>query len=126
MLEQEIKSLLSDSFTALLSTSDHDIDAFVKSTHSANSARTAQRILIPPAAIITLKAIRFELEDRERCGALPQLATLQALTAVQINYMRIQKTKSAQDQVLFSAISKLPAVVVPKLTASNYEHHRRQ
>ena len=87
-----------DSFTALLSTSDAEIDSFVKNIHSSNSARTTQtRILIPPSAVIALKAIRFELEDRQRCDALPDAATLQALNAVQMNYLRIQRTKSVQD-----------------------------
>ena len=47
-------------FTALLSTSEKEIDNFVKSTHSSNSARAANsRILIPTTAVITLKAIFF-------------------------------------------------------------------
>ena len=54
-----------DTFDALLSTSEAEIDNFVKNTHASNSARVAaQRILIPSAAVITLKALRFELIDR--------------------------------------------------------------
>ena len=111
-----------DTFEALLSTSEEEIDNFVKNTHAANSARaTANKILIPTAAAITLKAVRFELIDREKCGTLPDLAALQGLDAVSINLMRVQRTKSVQDKVSFAALSKLPEIVVPKLTATNYE-----
>ena len=75
-----------DTFEALLSTSEAEIDHFVKNTHASNSARaTAQRILIPTAAVITLKALRFELGDREKCGTLPDLAALQAIDADMIS-----------------------------------------
>ena len=111
-----------DSFTAVLSTSDNEIDSFVKNIHSSNSARNAvARILIPPSTVIALKAIRFELQDRQRCGALPNEITLRALDTVQMNYLRVQRTKSVQDQAMFSALSKLPDIVVPKLTSTNYE-----
>ena len=43
-----------------------------------------------------LKALRFEIEGRARCGALLVLATLQALDAVQLNYMRVQKKSPLQ------------------------------
>ena len=38
-----------------------------------------------------------------------------------ISVMRTQRTKSVEDKVTFAALSKLPEVVVPKLTATNYE-----
>ena len=111
-----------NTFEALLSTSEAEIDNFVKNTHASNSARAAaQRILIPTAAVITLKALRFELCDREKCGTLPDLAALQAIDAGMISVMRTQRTKSVEDKVTFAALSKLPEVVVPKLTATNYE-----
>ena len=88
-----------DTFDALLSTSEDEIDNFVKNTHAANSARAAaQRILIPSAAVITLKALRFELIDREKCGALPDLATLWAMDAANLSLMQVQHTKSVTDK----------------------------
>ena len=69
-------------FTALLGTSEREIDNFVKSTHSSNSARAANsRILIPTTAVITLKAILFELKDRQMCDALSTMAMLTAIDA---------------------------------------------
>ena len=111
-----------NTFEDLLSTSEEEIDNFVKNTHAANSARAAaQRILIPTASIVTLKALRFELIDREKCGVLPNQATLQGMNAANLNLMRIQRTRSMQDKASFSALSKLPEIAVPKLTATNYE-----
>ena len=61
-----------DTFDALLSTSEEEINNFVKNSHASNSGRAAaQRICIPSAAVIVLKALRFELVDREKCGSLP-------------------------------------------------------
>ena len=52
-------------FTALLTTSDADIGDFVKIPHAKNSARpTNGTILIPTSAIVALKDLLFELEDR--------------------------------------------------------------
>ena len=48
----------------LLSVRESQLENFVKSTHSANSASTAQQgIFIPLGAIKVLKAIHFELES---------------------------------------------------------------
>ena len=110
---------LADTFAALLSTTDDEIDAFVKSTHSANSARNNNsKILIPVATVLSLKAILFELKDREKCNALPNHATLQGLNVQQVTLMRAQRTLaiSEADREL-----RLPQMEVPKLTASNYE-----
>ena len=35
--------------------------------------------------------------------------------------MRVQQTKSVTDKPNFAALSKLPEITVPKLTADNYE-----
>ena len=103
-----------DTFDALLlSTSEEEINNFVKNTHASNSARAAaQRILIPSAAVIVLKALRFELVDREKCRSLPDLAGLQGLDAASISIMRDQRTKSVEKKASFDALSKLPEVVV--------------
>ena len=89
---------------------------------TTNSACPANsKILNPASVIVGLKALIFELEDRKRCGALPALATIQALDAVQLNYMHVQRTKSVADKAKFSALIKLPEITVPKLTADNDE-----
>ena len=73
-------------FNQLLATTDDEIDTFVSTMHSANSGRANNStILIPPNVTIGLKAILFELQDREMCGALPGLATLNAINAAHID-----------------------------------------
>ena len=110
---------LVDTFRALLTTTDDEIDAFVKSTHSSNSARAAQaRILIPSGAVLALKAVLFELKDREKCNALPNPQILAALDAQQVTLMRAQRTTSIEEAA--NALN-LPQMEVPKLTATNYE-----
>ena len=47
-------------FNDLLSTTDEEIDAFVATTHSANSARAANaKILIPSNVAVSLQALFF-------------------------------------------------------------------
>ena len=110
------------SFTALLATSDAEIDDFVKSMHTTNSDRPANgKILRSASTMVALKDLLFELEYSSRCGALPVLATLQALDAVQVNYMQFQRKKSVADKSNFAALCKLPEIMVPKLMAGNYD-----
>eukprot|EP00560_Eucampia_antarctica_P003171 CAMPEP_0197837900 /NCGR_PEP_ID=MMETSP1437-20131217/33691_1 /TAXON_ID=49252 ORGANISM="Eucampia antarctica, Strain CCMP1452" /NCGR_SAMPLE_ID=MMETSP1437 /ASSEMBLY_ACC=CAM_ASM_001096 /LENGTH=92 /DNA_ID=CAMNT_0043445325 /DNA_START=30 /DNA_END=308 /DNA_ORIENTATION=+ len=70
---------------------------------------------------MTIKAIRFEMVDRERCGSLPALETFHSPTSLEMNYMRSQRTKSAKDKDNLKTCSALPFVTVPKLTTDNYE-----
>ena len=44
---------------------------------------------------------------------------LQVLDEVQLNYIRVQRTKSVADKSNFAALSKLPEITVPKLMADN-------
>ena len=74
-----------NTFRVLSSTSDKEIDTFVKNTHDLNSTRANNaKILIPTQAVMALKAILFELKDRDMCDALPTAAVLGALNANQI------------------------------------------
>ena len=86
-----------DTFGALLSVTDNDIDSFVKDTHSSNSGRAAAaKVLIPAKVSIALKAVLFELKDRELCAALPDLPTLQAIDNAQLTIMRGNRNKSIE------------------------------
>ena len=40
---------------------------------------------------------------------------------MQLNYIRVQQTKSFADEANFAALRKLPEITVPKFTADNYE-----
>ena len=60
-----------DTFETLLTVTDTDIDAFVKSTHAANTARAVNiRLLISPNSVLNIKVVLFELQDRLMCDAL--------------------------------------------------------
>ena len=85
-------------FRALLGSSEKEIDSFVKTTHSANSARNGNvKILIPTSTVLAMKAVLFELKDREICDALPTAAMLQALDAATVSQLRSQRTQYYQD-----------------------------
>ena len=63
-------------FRVLMTTPESQNDE-LKNTHSSNSAQGANaKILIPSDAIIYLKSIQFELEDRRKCNTLPNLIQL--------------------------------------------------
>ena len=90
--------------------------------HATNSSRPAnKKLFIPASVIFALKDLILGLEDRARYDALLVLATLQAIVAVQINYMCVQKIKSIVDKSNFAALIKLPNITVPKLMAENYD-----
>ena len=110
-----------DTFGALLSVTDNDIDSFVKDTHSSNSGRAAAaKVLIPAKVSIALKAVLFELKDRELCAALPDLPTLQAIDNAQLTIMRGNRNKSIEMSDMRNNQSP-PDMVVPKLSATNFE-----
>ena len=111
-----------ETFEDLLNTSEDDFDDFVTRTHSSNSARTAaNKLLIPNSAIVSLKALMFELKDRETCNALPDRATLQAMNG---NSMRVLRTQhnTAKEQAKGAKQAKLSdSMKVVKLTQRNYQ-----
>ena len=107
-------------FQDLLSTNDNEINAFVQNTHSSNSARTRNKISIPPGSVISLQAILFELKDRQRCGALPTAEMLQAITAPQLALLK-QSRSNAIEQKKNRAANTLPSMTVPKFNGNNYD-----
>ena len=77
------------SFNDLLSTSEKEIDDFVKTVHSSNNARPANaKILIKASVVTGLKSLLYELKDRELCGTLPDHAILAAIDANQLALLR--------------------------------------
>ena len=116
----EITSFI-ETFADLLSSSDSEIDTFVKEVHSSNSARNANlRILISSNVVMGLKSVLFELKDRQLCNALPDVTTLNNLDAGQVNIMR-RLRRSALDDMASKKAVKLPDMKVPKLTNTNFE-----
>ena len=88
-----------DTFTALLSSTEIELNDFIKNTLASNSARTpARKILIPAGTVIAIQSILFELKDRERCNALPTPAMLMGLNNAQVTAMRSQRAQAKHDQ----------------------------
>ena len=111
-----------DTFTALLLSTEMELNEFIKNALASNSACTAARkILIPAGAVIAIQSILFELKDRERCNALPTPAMLMGLNNAQVTVMRSQRVQAMHDQAQ-DKLATLPSMIkVPKLTSTSYE-----
>ena len=117
---REILSFL-PTFHSLMSTTDDEIDKFVTAVHGANTGRAnAQRISIPVAVIMHMKALRFELDDRNKCNALPDADILAGITVPQLIIMRNTRNQDAREAERLKETS-LPTLTVPKFTTSNFE-----
>ena len=109
-------------FEDLLSSSDDEIDAFVKEVHNGNSARSSNaKLLIVSSIVLGLKRILFELKDRDMCGALLNATILRGLDAYQVSSMRKLRRRALINQSLRKEIS-LPDMRVPKLTARTFDN----
>ena len=104
-----------------LSSSDDEIDAFVKEVHSGNSARASNvKLLIGSSVVLGLKNILFELKDRDMCDVLPNATILRGLDVSQLSSMRNLRRRALINQSLRKEIS-LPDMKVPKLTAQTFD-----
>ena len=78
-----------ETFEHLLSSSDDEIDDFVKEVHNGNSARASnENHLISSNIVVGLKSVLFEQKERDACDALPNATVLSALDANQVSSMR--------------------------------------
>jgi hypothetical protein len=110
-----------NTFRALLASTEEELNSFIKNTHSSNSARAiAAKILIPAGVVINLQSVLFELKDRERCGALPNLEMLSSIDVLQLTVMREQRALAIHDSIQ-DRLATLPEMAIPKLTDSNYD-----
>ena len=111
--------LVIPTFRQLMNTSESDLDTFVKDIHSANSGRAAaERITYRLIQIYNLKALRFELQDRNRCNELPDHATLADIDANQLSILRTIRSENIETT---TSKGDLPEITVPKFTSVNYE-----
>ena len=119
-VREEITSFIG-TFEDLLSSSDDEIDAFVKEVHSGNSARGSNsKLLIGSNVVLALKSILFELKDRDACDALPNEAVLNALDTSQLSSMRKYRRQAIISQSLRKEVT-LPDMKVPRLTAQTFD-----
>ena len=109
-----------ETFEDLLSSSDDEIDAFVKEVHNGNSARASNaKLLIGSNVVLGLKSILFDLNDGDACDALPSTAVLNALDANQVSSMRKFRRQAIISQSLCKEVT-LPDMKVPKLTFDDW------
>ena len=109
------------SFNDLLSTSEKEIDDFVKTVHSSNNARPANaKILIKASVVTGLKSLLYELKDRELCGTLPDHAILAAIDANQLALLRNSRNIGLEAEQMRRDAS-LPDMDVPTLTSGNFD-----
>ena len=111
-----------ETFEDLLSSSDDEIDAFVKEVLSVNSARvTNTRLLITSNVILGLKSVLFELKDRDMCYSIPNATILRGLESNQFSSKRKLRRWALINQSLRKEIS-LPDMKCPKLTAQTFDY----
>ena len=79
-----------NTYSALLPVTDKDIDNFVKTTHAA------AKVFIPSNVVVVLKAILFELKDRDLCVALPNQQVLHGITLDQLRVLRGNRNKALE------------------------------
>ena len=113
-------------FCTLMNTPEQQLDEFIKNTHSANSAQTAnQRILIRSGTVIFLKSIRFKLVDRQKCNALPNEVQLATITEPDMEVFRQQRSQFIELENQRKQ-NTLPEVTVPKFDGKNYDDFTAQ
>ena len=110
-----------ETFEDLLSSSDDEIDAFVKEVHIGNSTRASNAmLLIGSNVVLGLKSVLFELKNRDACDALPSVAVLNALDANQLSSMRKFRWQAIISKSLRKEVT-LPYMKVQKLTAQTFD-----
>ena len=112
---------LADTFTTLLHVTDKDIHSFIRETSSANGllANANQHATFNRSHSNALQAMRFELQNRYYCDALPTAPELAAIDAQAIILMKTQMIEFRTAQTHREASNK-PSMDVQKLKSTNW------
>ena len=79
-----------------MGTTDDKIDKFITTVHGKNYGRAlAQMISVPVGGIMHLKVLHFELDERNKCDALPDAEILEAIYIAQLIVMRSSRNQEA-------------------------------
>ena len=109
-----------DTFEQFSSSSDDDIDEFVKQNNDANRSRAAAaRVVISTRVINDLKATLFDLRDRAKCVATLNAAQLNALDHATLGILRTLRSNAVRENAQRQKKTLLP-MEVPKLTRNNW------
>ena len=107
--------------TSLVVTTDDDIDKFIATVHGENSGRAlAQMISIPVGVIMHLKALCFELKNRNKCDVLPDATMIAAIDISQLIVSRSICEQYARDTERLRKTS-MPELAIPIFNTSNFE-----
>ena len=102
-------------------TTDDDIDKFIAAVHGANSGRAFfQRISIPVGVIMHLKALRFELDGRNKCDVLPDAEIFAYIDIADLIVLRITHNQDSCDAEILKQTS-LPKLKVTKSFYKKFE-----
>ena len=111
---------LVQTFQQLSLLEDDDIDSFVKQVNEGNRNRpNNQSVNISGRVIASLKAVMFELQDRDKCVALLTAAELNSLDQATCATLRTLRADAIRDNKTRKS-QKIPDMVVPKLTRNNW------
>ena len=98
-----------------MGTTDDDIDKFITAVHGAKYVRAlAQSVYIPVGVIIHLKSLCFELDDRNKCDALPDISMLTSIYIAQLIVMSFTRNQDDKNT------ERLKKTSMPELTVSNF------
>ena len=102
-----------------MSSSDDEIDAFIKEVHSGNSEGAVNvKLLIGSNVVLGVNIILFGLKGRDLCDTLPNVTILRGLDS---NYsMRKPRRRALINQSLRKKIS-FPNMKVPELAAQTFD-----
>ena len=94
--------------SSIMGTTDDDVDKLTTAVNGKNSVRhISQRISIPVGVIIQLKALCFELYDRNKCDDLPDTAIIAAIyTAHLIVMMSTRNQDASNTEMIKNSVNK--------------------
>ena len=120
-----INENVASTFRELQSTSEDEINSFLKGNNSLNSNRAAaQRVLIEPHHIQSIKAILFELRDRQQCYSPPSIEMLNRIDLEAMSLLKAARVEALNAEKARNSVT-LPEMEVPKLTHENWSKFKQ-
>ncbi len=122
---QNVINGLADTFTNLFHITDKDIHSFIRETATANGHLLPnQQCTFTRTHSTALQAMRFELQNRFYCDALPTAEELAAIDDIAINLMKAQMIEFRTAQTHRENANK-PAMEVQKLKSTNWYEFKK-
>jgi len=114
-----INENVASTFRGFQHTSEDEINSFLKGNNSINSNRTAaQRVFIEPHHIQSIKAILFELKDRQQCNSSPSVDMLNMIDLEAMTLLKAARVESLNAEKARNSVT----LGSPKTHSRNLEH----